>query len=134
MLTSRERVILAIEHKEPDMVPVDLGGMDASGGIHALALKKLIEYLGLHEEVRVYDVVQMLAEPPYSLIEKFGVDVVSVLRSMPPTGLTEEDIKFRDYSLLGKRVKIPQAITIIKGMMVMSTCLLGLVGSRREGA
>jgi uroporphyrinogen decarboxylase len=115
MLTSRERVILAIEHKEPDMVPVDLGGMDASGGIHALALKKLIEYLGLHEEVRVYDVVQMLAEPPYSLIEKFGVDVVSVLRSMPPTGLTEEDIKFRDYSLLGKKVKIPQGITIIKG-------------------
>jgi len=115
MLTSRKRVILAIEHKEPDMVPVDFGGWEGSGGIHALALKKLIEHLGLHEEIRVYDVIQMLAEPPYFLLKKFGVDVVSVRRSMPPTGLTEEDIKFKDYFLLGEKVKVPEDIPIIKG-------------------
>jgi uroporphyrinogen decarboxylase len=115
MLTSRERVILAIRHKEPDMVPVDLGGMDCSGGIHALALKKLCMHLGLHEEIRVYDVIQMLAEPPHSLLKKFRIDVVSVLRSTPPSGLTEEDKKFKDYSLLGEKVKIPEDIPIIKG-------------------
>jgi uroporphyrinogen decarboxylase len=89
--------------------------MDCSGGIHALALKKLCEYLGLYEEIRVYDIIQMLAEPPYSLLKKFGVDVVSVLRSTPPSGLTEEDKKFKDYFLLGERIKIPENIPIIKG-------------------
>jgi uroporphyrinogen decarboxylase len=57
----------------------------------------------------------MLAEPPHSLLKKFRIDVVSVLRSTPPSGLTEEDKKFKDYSLLGEKVKIPEDIPIIKG-------------------
>lgn len=115
MLTSRERVIMAIQHKEPDVVPVDFGGMDCSGGIHALAYEKLVEHFGLHEEIRIYDPIQMLAAPSEFFLKKFGVDVMSVLRSSPPTGLTEQDKKFKDYHLLGSELKIPEEIDIIRG-------------------
>jgi len=115
MLTSRERVMMAIQHKEPDMVPVDFGGMDCSGGIHALAYEKMAKHFRLDEEVRIYDPIQMLAEPSEFFLRKFGADVVSVLRSTPPTGLTEEDKQFKDYSLLGSNVKIPREIDITRG-------------------
>ena len=47
--------------QEPDRVPIDLGGMGASG-ITALAYYELKEYLGINEgETRVFDVAQMLA-------------------------------------------------------------------------
>jgi uroporphyrinogen decarboxylase len=114
MLTSRERVITAIRHKEPDIVPVDFGGMDCSGGIHALAYEELVKHFGLGEEIRVYDTIQMLAEPSEFFLKKFGVDVVSVLRSTPPTGLTERDGKFKDYHLLGSRLKIPEDVEIVR--------------------
>jgi len=116
MLTSRERVIKAISHKEPDMVPIDFGGMDGSGGIHALALKKLLEYLRIKQglEVRIYDVMQMLGEIPKILLERFEVDIVSVRRTIDPTGISANDIKFKDYILSGEKMKIPEIVDITR--------------------
>lgn len=37
MLTSRERVALALNHREPDKVPLDLAGCASSGLHHALS-------------------------------------------------------------------------------------------------
>jgi len=42
MLTSRERVMAAVDHREPDRVPIDLGG-HRSSGIMAIAYAKLKE-------------------------------------------------------------------------------------------
>ena len=62
-MNSRERVRAALSHREPDKVPLDLGGM-ASTGIMAIAYAELREYLGLKEgRIRVYDFGQQLAEP-----------------------------------------------------------------------
>jgi len=113
-LNSRERVVAALEHKEPDVVPVDFGGMYCSGGIHALAYEELVKYFGLREEIRIYDPIQMLAEPCEFFLKRFGVDVVSVLRSTPPTGLDEKDRKFKDYYMLGSRLRIPEEVDIIR--------------------
>ena len=44
-MTSRERVLAAINHKEPDRVPIDLGATPSSG-ISAIAHARLIETLG----------------------------------------------------------------------------------------
>ena len=43
-MTSRERVMAAIGHKQPDHVPLDLGGTPSSG-ISAIAYNNLKKYL-----------------------------------------------------------------------------------------
>ena len=114
MKTPRERVITALQHKEPDRVPVDLGGHESSG-IHCLALKRLLRYLGLDEEVRICDPIQLLGEVPESLLKKFNVDVINIGRTISPTGLTENDVKFKEYRLLNETFYIPEDIDIFVG-------------------
>ena len=61
MMTSRERVLAAIRHQEPDRVPIDLGATAVSG-IMAVYCNKLKTHLGIDEgQVRVYEPVQQLA-------------------------------------------------------------------------
>jgi uroporphyrinogen decarboxylase len=45
-MTSRERIIAAIEHRQPDRVPVDLGATPSSG-ISATAYGNLKKHLGI---------------------------------------------------------------------------------------
>ncbi|MEI2726196.1 MAG: hypothetical protein V9H26_22580 [Verrucomicrobiota bacterium] len=47
-MTSRERILAAIEHRQPDKVPIDLGATPSSG-ISAIAYGKLKQHLGLTE-------------------------------------------------------------------------------------
>ncbi|MHC4517968.1 MAG: uroporphyrinogen decarboxylase family protein, partial [Planctomycetota bacterium] len=62
-MTSRERILAAIDHKEPDRVPVDLGAT-ASSGISAIAYGRLKTHLRRNRgHTRIYDVVQQLAQP-----------------------------------------------------------------------
>jgi len=71
-LNPRERVVAALEHKEPDKVPVDLGG--SVSGIHSGAYEKLIRLLGLKVEVKIGDKIQQLAKPDEPVLERLGVD------------------------------------------------------------
>jgi uroporphyrinogen decarboxylase len=60
-MTSRERVLAALNHTEPDRIPIDFGG-HRSSGISAIAYHHLRKHLGLSDKpVRVYDMVQQLA-------------------------------------------------------------------------
>jgi uroporphyrinogen decarboxylase len=62
-MNSRERVLSAIAHQQPDKVPVDLGSTPSSG-ISAIAYANLLKKLGRTElPVWIYDVVQQLAQP-----------------------------------------------------------------------
>jgi len=80
-MTSRDRVLAAIEHRQPDRVPVDLGATPSSG-ISAIAYGNLKKHLGMtHGATRVYDVVQQLAEPEESILDRFRVDVVDIGRA-----------------------------------------------------
>jgi len=79
-MTSRERVMAALEHREPDRVPIDLSG-HRSSGIAAIAYAKLRDYLGLPKRaIRVYDVIQQLAVVDEDVLERFGVDTVELGR------------------------------------------------------
>ncbi len=92
-MTSRERVLAAIEHREPDRVPVDLGGTIMSG-ITALALGKLRRHLKLAERLpRVYEVYQMLGEVEPDLVERLGIDVLPVEPETLFFGLARRDFK-----------------------------------------
>ena len=83
-MTSRERVRLAIQHTEPDRVPIDLGGM-GSTNIMAIAYNKLKKHLGIEGgTTRLYDWGQQLCEPESWLLERFHVDVIALSRSLSP--------------------------------------------------
>ncbi len=80
-MTRRERVLAAIAHKEPDRVPVDLGGMRSSG-IAAIAYGRLKAHMGICTgKTRVYDVVQQLAQPEPEILDFAGADVVDLGRA-----------------------------------------------------
>ena len=94
-MTSRERILAAIDHRQPDRVPVDLGATPSSG-ISAVAYANLKHHLGITcGHTRVYDVVQQLAQPEDGLLDRFGVDVIDVGRAFN-TG----DEAWRDIQLV----------------------------------
>jgi len=87
-MNGRERVLVALRHEEPDRVPIDLGSMPSTG-IMAIAYARLKRYLGLTRgTVRVYDVMQQLAEPEKEILELFHIDVIDLKRSLEPCGVS----------------------------------------------
>lgn len=76
-MNSRERVLAAINHQEPDRVPIDIGGSVVSS-IMAGALVRFRQHLGMDGPVKVYDCIQMLGEVTMDLVEKFDLDVLPV--------------------------------------------------------
>jgi uroporphyrinogen decarboxylase len=80
-MTSRERVLASVGHREPDHLAVDLGS-NPSSGISAVAHANLVRHLGLADQrTRVYDVVQQLAQPSDELLDRLRIDVVDVGRT-----------------------------------------------------
>jgi len=72
-MTSRQRVVEALNHRTPDRVPIDLGGFQT--GIHKKAYEELIAYLGLNEGIEILDPVQQLAKPSEAVLQRFHVDI-----------------------------------------------------------
>ncbi|HET9913976.1 MAG TPA: uroporphyrinogen decarboxylase family protein [Anaerolineales bacterium] len=72
---SRDRLLKALAHQEPDRVPLDLGSTQVTG-IHVTAYRRLREVLGLPPvEAQICDYIQGLALPDPDVIERLGVDV-----------------------------------------------------------
>lgn len=72
-MTSRQRVLKALNHEIPDRVPIDLGGFQT--GIHRKAYAELLAHLGIEDEIAILDPVQQLAAPCEEVLERFGVDI-----------------------------------------------------------
>lgn len=102
-MTSRERVMAAINHQEPDYVPLDLGATPSSG-ISAIAYNNLKQYLGITEgHTRIFDVVQQVVIPEETLLRRFGVDVLDIGRIF-----NEKDSDWYDITLAdGSRAQYP---------------------------
>jgi uroporphyrinogen decarboxylase len=93
-VNSRERVLAALNHVQPDRVPIDLGG-HRSSGIAAMVYPKLRRHLGLPERpVRVYDVIQQLAIVDDDVLDRFGVDTIELGR-----GFALDDASWADWEL-----------------------------------
>lgn len=89
-MTPRERVIETLNHREPDMIPLDLGGTESSG-ITGIAYNRLRKHLGLGTgATQIFDVFQQ--------ITKIEDDVRSLIR--PDTvPLLFEPEKWKPFSL-----------------------------------
>jgi uroporphyrinogen decarboxylase len=93
-MTSRERVLAALNHQEPDRVPIDLSG-HRSSGIAAMAYARLRDFLGLPKKpIRVYDPVQQLAVVDEDVLQRFQVDTIELGR-----GFGLEDKYWADWVL-----------------------------------
>jgi uroporphyrinogen decarboxylase len=103
MMNSRERVLAALNHRQPDRPPIDLGG-HRSSTIMASAYRKLKEALGITSgNIYVYDMIMQLAIIEPAVMDALGLDVVELGRAFM---LEERD--WKDWILPdGTPCKIP---------------------------
>ena len=91
-MNSRERILTALNHKEPDRVPFDMGGTVVTG-INVKAYVELRDYLGLPPiDPAIVDVVQQLAQVDDDVIDRLGVDV----RNVAPRSSATYRIEIKD--------------------------------------
>ncbi len=77
---SHERLANALNHKQPDRIPIDFGGTSVTG-IHVSCVAALRDYYGLEKRpVRVHEPSQMLGLVDEDLQDAMGVDVTAVFR------------------------------------------------------
>jgi uroporphyrinogen decarboxylase len=91
-MNSRERVLLALNHKEPDKVPFDLGGTVVTG-IHHKAYRVWREALGLPpREPKIVDMIQQIALVDDDMMDRLGVD----MRNISPRSSATFQIEVKD--------------------------------------
>jgi len=112
-MNSRERVIAAIEHREPDKVPIDLGGTIASTITH-VANEKLKKFLDIDKSGEI--VTQPWLEvvlPLEEILDLFETDCRTV-RLKGPTPDPDSDTEVAGYS--GDLRDKPQGYTFLDEM------------------
>jgi uroporphyrinogen decarboxylase len=87
-MTSRERVLRAVNYQETDRVPIDLSAMKATG-ITVKAYNQIKAKLGLHTPTRIWDPKFMIASVEEDVLRRFHADVVpldvtSVMQDQAP--------------------------------------------------
>lgn len=110
MMRSRVRVEAALDHREPDYVPLDLGA-SAVTGMHASSVYRLRQALQLDPPgtpVKVIEPYQMLGEIAPDLLDALGVDVVGL--GGPKTLFGFENKDWKPWTLFdGTAVLVPGA-------------------------
>jgi hypothetical protein len=94
-MTSRERVSLALNHRDPDLVPLDQGG-SAVTGMHVSSVYLLRQALGLDAPgtpVKIIEPYQMLGEIAPDLLDALGIDVVGLVGPRTLFGFPNENWK-----------------------------------------
>jgi uroporphyrinogen decarboxylase len=110
-MNPRERVMLALNHKEPDRIPIDLGGSICSS-IHRDAYIELKKHLGMGlEEIQMADYVQQLPYLDEALLERFGVDFRMVqlpAATAPALNIFEEGDYYAFVDRWGSKLYMPK--------------------------
>jgi hypothetical protein len=103
--TSRERLASALNHKQPDRIPIDFGGSSVTG-IHASCVAALRDYYGLEKRpVRIHEPSQMLGQVDDDLKDALGVDVAGVFRRGTKWGVPAE--RWKPWQFNGLEVLVP---------------------------
>jgi uroporphyrinogen decarboxylase len=98
-MNSRERGKLALEHKESDRIPFDLGGTVLTS-INVHSYKRLREYLGLPEvDIQVMDIFQQIVTVDDDVREKLDCDV----RNVAPRSSATFNIEINETDMPGYR-------------------------------
>lgn len=73
-MTSKERVMSAFRHKEGDRIPYDIGAGKSCKFTYKFYLK-LLDYLGIEEEVQICNTISQLVYASDRVLEELGCDV-----------------------------------------------------------
>ena len=114
-MTSKERVLASINHKEIDIIPSDIGGSTVTG-MHVHAVEKLREYYGLnYKPVMVIEPMQMLGEVDDELKTILGVDVEGIISPKNKFGMSH-DAAWKEFrTLWGQTVLVPREFNTTAG-------------------
>jgi Uroporphyrinogen decarboxylase (URO-D) len=109
--TARDRIRTCLQHRQPDRVPLDLGGTFVTG-IHVSCVAALRRHYGLEGgPVKVIDPGQMLGEIAEDLKAVMGVDTEAVRGRMTRFGFPAADWKlWRMYD--GLEVLVPGGFNV----------------------
>jgi hypothetical protein len=107
-MNSRERVVAALNHRQPDKVPLDLGSTGVST-LHVGCAAELRQWYGLAQEpVTAMAVSSMSAIVPADLAERMGVDTEAALNRGNSFGMAREGLKL--WALPdGQQIRVPGA-------------------------
>jgi uroporphyrinogen decarboxylase len=110
-MNSRERLLETLDHKEPDRIPVDLGGSIVTS-ITKNAYIALKRYLGMEaEEIKIYDYVQQLPYIDESLLKRLDIDVrmaATLYAVSESQEVYEEDNYYYFYDRWGSKLRMPK--------------------------
>ena len=112
-MTSRERVKTALDHKQPDRIPIDFGATGVTG-MHVSCVAQLREYYGLEKRpVKVNEPYQMLGEVDEELQEVIGIDVVGLSSRKNMFGFANDN--WKEFRLpWGQEVLVPGDFNVTK--------------------
>ena len=113
MMTSKERVLAALRHQQPDAVPVDFGST-AVTGIHVQIIAALRDHYGLEKRlVKAHEPYQMLGTIDEDLKQVLGIDLEGVVPPETMFGFRNEN--WRPWRLDGGlEVLVPENFKITK--------------------
>jgi uroporphyrinogen decarboxylase len=110
-MNSRERVRLALNHQEPDRIPIDMGGSIISSITHK-AYVDLKQYLGMPlDQPTMLDYVQQLPYVDEALMDRFGVDFRLVqlpAATAPGLSIFEEGNYYAFIDRWGSKLHMPK--------------------------
>lgn len=112
-MKSKKRLVDALNHCQPDKVPVDFGGTLCSG-MHVTCVSELRDCYGLKKEpIKIHEPFQMLGFIDDDLKEVIGVDVEAV---NPPNNIFGfENVGWKEYRLdNGLDVLVPKDFNVTK--------------------
>jgi len=81
IMKHRERLIESLNHKEPDRVPIDVGGITT--GITEVAHRNLRQYLRVKGKEEIVDKIQQLVRPNEEILKKFDIDTRYIYLPVP---------------------------------------------------
>ncbi|HPG40543.1 MAG TPA: uroporphyrinogen decarboxylase family protein [bacterium] len=99
MTKSRERLLKAITHQEPDRVPVDFCATPGSG-ICAIACNRLKKHLAISSPATsIYDVINQQALPELPVLDALQTDVLDIAQVFNTEAITWQEVLLADGSV-----------------------------------
>lgn len=96
--TSAERLLAALQHKEPDKIPFDLGATTVTG-ISVDAYKNLCAYLGIEQEdVKILDLKTRTAVVSEAVSDRLNCDIRGLVPRTYSDVQTEETDKYSSFT------------------------------------
>jgi uroporphyrinogen decarboxylase len=88
-LTHRERVLRAINHKQPDRVPLDLGST-VNSSIHLEEYVRLAENLGIQPKKEIIHRMMQTANVQEEVLQNLDIDLRGIFLGVPDKSLAED--------------------------------------------